>query len=927
MNENEQRLSASAVPDMLAFWGKTYDGEAASSSKPVVHHLFDAAAVAHELLESRPAFLARLSHALGVPGPVARNFSALLAGLHDLGKFSAPFQAKRPDLWPAAALGRLGDVGIDGSHWCYTALLMHEGGVAASLERAFGVGWREIRDEIVAVAAGHHGRPPETEWLGVSGPRVTARTLRSEKRALPDACLHAAAEAAEALVGLLAGQGFEPIGKARLTRMSLLLNGLVTTADWIASGFPVPETSARRPFDASAYWDVARAMARGAIRERVLAPPAVATVAWPSLGLAHDGLRPMQAAIDEVTIEPGPNLFIVEDMTGTGKTEAALMLASRLMRAGKGEGVYFALPTMATANAMHERLAACHRAFFTSEDAIEPSLVLAHGKAGLARRIARLGADENTGGVAAHCNDWIADSRRKALFAEIGAGTIDQAFLAVLRKKFLTLRQFALANRILIVDEAHSFDAYMGEEMLALLRLHAINGGSVIVLSATLTSDLRQAFASAFRHACWQPPSGIDVSGLSRSEQEEARKPPPMELSSRAFPLVTQVHAGGSLERPTTYFDPGRPRVAVKRLENRAEAAVEAVAAAQQGAAVAIVCNAVDEAIATHAAVLALLGDPDAVMLFHARFAMADRMAIERRVLDTFGRNADANRRAGKILVATQVIEQSLDLDFDFMVSDLAPVDLIVQRAGRLWRHMTPRPAKERPMSTPCLAVVAPDPEGVRSPRWLTPALGDGAFVYRHPGVMWRSAKYLFTLGSLPRPDEPAFREMLDTAYAADEDDLPACLRAGALKEQGDEHGKQTLGRLNVIKPEDGYAILAGELCNNEDIGTRLGEDQATLRLARRVDGRLVPWATLAGADEPLLWALSEIACARWRLGNEQPPRQAAEFEAIKARWPKFEHTILIAEVDGDGAFLSVGADLAYTAEVGLVRRERDDMG
>ncbi|WP_146149195.1 HD domain-containing protein [Nitratireductor sp. StC3] len=115
----------------------------------------------------------------------ALNFSTLLAGLHDLGKFSAPFQAKRPDLWPAAALGRLDDVGIDGGHWCYTALLMHEGGVAASRERAFKAAWREIRDEIVAVVAGHHGRPPAAEWLGVSGPRGSARTLRSEKRALP----------------------------------------------------------------------------------------------------------------------------------------------------------------------------------------------------------------------------------------------------------------------------------------------------------------------------------------------------------------------------------------------------------------------------------------------------------------------------------------------------------------------------------------------------------------------------------------------------------------------------------------------------------------------------------------------------------------------------------------------------------------------
>lgn len=924
MHEQHPPIGMNIGQDVTAFWGKTYNNrfsvDGAPLFKPVVHHLFDAAAVAYELLESRPAFLARLSQTLGVASPVARNLCALIAGLHDLGKFSIPFQAKVPDLWPSVALGpSTNDFPVDAGHWRYTALLMHEGPAARLLEAAFGAQWTDIRDDLKTIAAGHHGQPPEIDWLGVAVPSAPARTLRSESRALPEACQDAAATATAALLSVLAEPDFSTLQNGPLKRLSLLLNGLVTTADWVASGFAQPEGRAGGFSDAGSYWRNARDEARHAIKVCGLEPLPAATIGWRALGLRSEDLRPMQVAVDQVTIAPGPNLFILEDMTGAGKTEAALMLALRLMLAGKGEGIYFALPTMATANAMHKRLADCHRTFFATRDGVEPSLVLAHAKAGLARRIARLGADGISDGVAAHCNDWIADSRRKALFADIGAGTIDQAFLAVLRKKFLTLRQFALANRILIVDEAHSFDAYMGVEMQTLLRLHAMNGGSAIVLSATLTTEKRQQFAKVFHEGCRRQPTEAATTPMLRRDRRASNAIPT--LSSRAFPLLTQVHGGGVSEQPAAHFDTGRPSVKIIRLDSRSEAVSQAIAAARRGAAVAVICNAVDEAMATHAAIRTELGDPEAALLFHARFAMADRMRIEQRVLHIFGKDADRSLRAGKILIATQVIEQSLDLDFDFMVSDLAPFDLIVQRAGRLWRHMQQRPAMARPVSGPCLAVISPVPANVQSPRWLEPVLGAGAFVYRHPGYMWRTAKQLFERGALPQPDEPDFRSMLDDTYAAETDDLPECLRAAADQASGDDHGKGSLGSFNVIEPEAGYGALSGGLGNNEDIGTRLGEPQATLRLARREGGQLVPWADYAGADLPLLWALSEVTLDRKWLGKGSAPAESEEVKAVKATWPEFEQSIFLAEVGGDGTLVSISKGLVYDTDIGLIRR------
>ena len=704
----------------------------------------------------------------------------------------------------------------------------------------------------------------------------------------------------------------------------MLLNGLVTTADWVASDlscFPPPERfPPLEPFDAENYWCEARRNARKAIRAKGLAPLSSAHLNWPALGLASNGLRPMQEAVDAIEIAEGPNLFIVEDMTGAGKTEAALKLASRLMLAGKGEGVYFALPTMATANAMFGRLRQSYQAFFvTGAMKGEPSLVLAHGKADLARRIATLeGKSGAPDDVAAHCNAWISDNRRKALFADIGAGTIDQAFLAVLRKRFLALRQFALANRILIVDEAHSFDAYMDEEMQALLRLHAMHGGSAIVLSATLTSTLRERFAQAFDDGIQKAPAQLRK--LSRREQEAARHAQPIRLQSRAFPLLTQVHGGKANERAVAHFDTGRPPVVVQRIESRAQAVEKAVLAARSGAAVSIICNAVDEAVAVHDSVCARLGGADAAILFHARFAMCDRMKIEEQVLNLFGKDADPTRRAGKILVATQVVEQSLDLDFDLMVSDLAPFDLLVQRAGRLWRHMVVRPCQKRPMKEPRLLVVSDDPDQVMSDKWLHATLGKAAFVYQHPGVLWRTAASLFLAGALPLPTEPAFRAMLDAVYADDEGDLPPCLRLIAGRARGEEYGRRSIGALNVIKPEEGYGVL-DVLSNNEEIGTRLGEEQATLRLARRVDERLVPWAEMDGADEKLLWALSEIAVRKALLRDTDlaSSQTAAEMRAVKSSWPDFEQEILLLEVGAEGEIVAA-CGLVYSPQSGLTR-------
>ena len=408
------------------------------------------------------------------------------------------------------------------------------------------------------------------------------------------------------------------------------------------------------------YWRTALSAAERALDAKGLFPlkgapePSLANIA----PRAAASPRPMQRLAGELLLGVGQQLIFIEDATGSGKTEAALLIAARMIEAGLGEGLYFALPTMATANAMHGRLTEIARNLFANaEGGRSPSVILSHGKSQVAASLARLVAIPSGDGeetTAASCNEWIADDRRRAFFADVGAGTIDQAFLAILPKKHLTLRQYALAGRILVIDEAHCFDAYMKEELGTLLRLHAMNGGSAIILSATLAEGVRRQIARNY------------YQGLGLTPKQAAKAA--TRCTSGSYPLLTHL-ARDTVDEHAIKLDARLARtVTFGRLDSRTDAIDAACDAADRGAAVLLICNAVDEAITVHEGLTAMRPN-GTTHLFHARFAQGDRIAIEDTVLARFGRDAEPTRRAGHVLVATQVVEQSLDLDFDLVVS------------------------------------------------------------------------------------------------------------------------------------------------------------------------------------------------------------------------------------------------------------------
>lgn len=845
------------LPDIPTFWGKARSSNTMGAGMhPLLAHSLDVAAVAI-LLPRRLTF-----------GLAGQNLGFLVA-LHDIGKFSRPFQAQAPEHWPSSALGPfpsanlpppgprhdalgfylLRDVLSDRLH---DVLPLREGGRQ---------GWTDYhRGHLFRALAGHHGRPPQE-------PEVAPG-----RNVLCEGCLSAAHSFVEAMQEVFRPSPLtRPTEHHDVARLGWHLAGLVTLADWLGSRqawFPyVPSEAVADP--ATYLWSHALPRAAAALAASGLAP--VAPSPFNGLSGLFPGITmptPVQRWAETVTLPAGPVLAVIEDLTGSGKTEAAVTLAHRLLAAGRADGIFVGLPTMATANAMFDRLADSYRRLFTSE--ARPSLALAHSRADLDPRFAaalqpevlppvtRI-ADPADEPAEVHCAAWLAEDRRRALLAQVGVGTLDQALLAALPVRHAPLRLQGLTGKVLIVDEAHAFDPYMRRELVALLRFHAALGGSALLLSATLPCAVRQGLVDAFRE------------GLGAASQALARND---------YPLATLAAADGIEETPCDVREGLRRRVAVTQLAD-AEAALERiVVAAKAGAAVAWVRNTVDDAIAAADALRVRDVEP---LLFHARFAMVDRLEIEREVLRRFGRGSTGEARRG-VLVATQVIEQSLDIDFDLLCTDLAPADLLIQRAGRLWRHVR----DPRPVQGPELLVVSPEAVPDPSADWVKRPLPGTAAVYRDPALLWRSAREVFARGALTMPQD--MRPLIEATFdRMAEGAVPSALAAAADQAEGKAMAAVGIASQNVLDVWAGYNRDAGLWESETRTPTRL-EDRptVTLRLARLRDGQVVPYAE--DADPRRAWALSEVGVAKYRITTcLAPAALQQEVESARARWGRWE--------------------------------------
>ncbi|WP_417209486.1 CRISPR-associated helicase Cas3' [Antarctobacter sp.] len=807
---------------------------------PAVYHMLDVAAVAERLIAPFPF------------APGLREALVLLVALHDLGKISDCFRNLLEHDRPQ-----------ERRHWELTEVLLHN--FDERLEAHLG-GLPLHRWQLYAATAGHHGKPPTLSLGTLPKPRKVRDFHRALK--LVGSGVEPAGEVIEELCSLWPDATLSGLSSHEVKRLSWWLPGFCAASDWVGSNTDWFEAVAPGP-DPVEYLARSREISNRAVSEAGLAGTKVKT------GPVVDfELRPMQQACNDLFLPDGPMLAIIEDETGAGKTEAALILAQRMVCSGKGRGLYFALPTMATADAMFARVSDVVGRIF-----VHPSLTLAHGRAGLSQPFRDLVVGGAPGEDAPSCTAWLADSRRRALLADVGVGTIDQALLSVLPVRHQTLRHFGLSSKILIVDEVHEMgEPYVAKELERLLQMHRAAGGSAILLTATLPLELRDMLLATYGGVADDP----------------------------AYPALTV--AGGDA---VTVFPPDeRPKkgpVRVHRLPDAAAAAQVIADGVEAGGACVWVRNAVDEAIE---AVSMLRDRGIEARLLHARFALCDRKRIEAEVLARAGKAGV--QRQGFVLVGTQVLEASLDLDFDVMVSDIAPVAGLIQRAGRLWRHMAERPRESRPIPEPVLHVLSPNPASVSDDRWLQPVLGRGAWVYSIADI-WRTARVLFERGRIEAPD--GLRALIEAVHGPEAEDVPEVLIQAEMEVLGKDQAKRTQALHNLVDLDKGYR-QGGRGDDDATYPTRLGDETLTLVLARHTPGGLEPWAE--GCADHEGWALSEVSARRTRLEAHSLPDQSdEEIVAVTREWPEWKrNAVRVCPVGDDGRICE---GLRYDAEYGLV--------
>ena len=671
--------NSESAPTYTRFhWAKS-DREDPRRIHLLEHHMADVGACFEALL-AQPSIRQRLARSGGLDtlGDATAARLALFAALHDIGKVNTGFQTqiwrdvdlpaerRRPhraghtlDLVPVLK----GDDRVT-ADWFFDAL----GWWNAATESWDDRGGETFCGLFIA-ALSHHGLPVPLEGGRSPNPEI----WRDYNGLEPREYVRHVGELACQWFPAAWQSGAPPLPSAPPFQHAFL--GLCILADWIGSNevwFPFCD----EPRDD--YMDSARERAESAIKAigLDLHEQRRSFAGTPRFGemFPHTGRPPnaiQRAAAQDASLDE--RLVIIESETGSGKTEAALLRFARMYEERLVDGLYFALPTRAAAVQIHERVKQFTANLFPER--FRPPVVLA---------VPGYEPDTDANGVGlpaykvwwdSHYDNerpWASESPKRYLAAQIAVGTVDQAMMGALKVKHAHMRAACLARNLLVVDEVHASDTYMRRILKALLDTHLGAGGYALLMSATLGSAARQEWLG-------------DRRDLALGYAVETPYPAISVASTDGESIIA---VGGNNREKTVGV------AAESLMDDFGAVAEQALQAARGGAKVLIVRNTVDYAIDTQRAVEESASGSDRGLLFalgdtptlhHGRFAAGDRRLLDRAVEAQLGK--DRAPGGGAIVIGTQTLEQSLDIDADLLITDLCPADVLLQRIGRLHRH------------------------------------------------------------------------------------------------------------------------------------------------------------------------------------------------------------------------------------------------
>lgn len=673
--------------DSLLLWAKL-DKEKQGSYHPPLFHLIDTATIARQLLlRGLPSALTqKLMDGLAISHDSLLRFVPFLCGVHDLGKIAPDFEFQN-EQGIEIAVKLIGDEayqkwldkrsGNKIPHGTITTVTLPEYLAKFGVESL-------LAEEMAAITGGHHGIIPHPEDIQEARNRrfnIGKKYWQALRKETLDELVKYTQVSADDFPTTIPAA------------CKIILAGLVTLSDWLASNsnwFPYSNV----PLDE--YKTTVEGKAKRALAES-------GWIGWEQHPepLPLEKLfsyienfvpRDLQTKTEQLLpqVSNSPTLLVIEAPTGEGKTETAITVAEWCgTNSGIAKGAYFALPTQATSNQLYQRIQEFLEHRYPNQTVL---LNLVHGHAQLSEDfsqtvVCRLDQvhdeDGNSPGVVA--SEWFT-YRKRPLLSPWGTGTIDQALMGILRSKHNFVRLLGLAGKTVILDEIHAYDAYTSTLIESLLEWLGALGSPVVAMSATLSQGQRQAFVNAYSRGLGQSPPQLENCPYPRLTIYS-----PSQASTVSFE-VSPLNASRKIRLEWIEAEQ-IPDILAGRLAGGGTAAVlrTLVSWSQQ----------------TYEDLIPPSFGQAERMLFHSRFLHIDRQRIEQQCLATYGKTVDTTKpRARSVCVATQVIEQSLDLDFDLMISDLAPIDLLIQRVGRIWRHQRARPTG---LTEPTLYLIRPN--------------------------------------------------------------------------------------------------------------------------------------------------------------------------------------------------------------------------
>lgn len=765
------------------YWGKAKRKEDGSYDYHLlVYHCLDVAAVGKVYFQKSPALIKSFSKFLQIEEKQAENIVLFLISLHDIGKFDIRFQSKvepvllkmQPDVKNQyrPEISRRYDHGEEGYRWINAEIY------------DYGLENEDCLFDWIKRVTGHHGRFPQNN--GENPPPFTKAFIKRRD-----------CDARKSFVTIV--KKFF-LGNYNINNLPInvipLFAGFCCVCDWLGSNenyfsFCKDVSNSENTMeDLHEYYSYRLVKATEALSASGLLSKCKYNVGILNLFPEY---TPMGVQKFSSSIDKEQSLTIIEAPTGSGKTEAALAMASKLLNGNAVDSIVFALPTQATANAMLQRIEDVADKIFDGG----VNVVLAHGKSGFNKNFIAIKnkevdfASEDDSFV--QCTNWLSTSRKRAFLGQIGVCTIDQVLLSVLPVKHYFMRSFGLGKSVLIVDEVHAYDSYMYGLLTEVLREQKLSGGSVILLSATLPFSQKSKLIEAWGY------------------HEDQKK-------TNSYPLVTHIPNDNmtlleldDADKPEI-FNVFLNKTYSNNLTYNSKSISNIYEDAKKGAVIGVICNLVADAQFVAKQLHEIDNGAFDIDIFHSRYRFYDRLEKENNVIKKYGKKSE---RKGKILVATQVVEQSLDLDFDCLYTQLCPIDLLFQRIGRLHRHERKRPSQfEKPTAT----IILPEKEL---------EFGDsGKYVYQNLRAMWRTQKLLAEVDQIQFPD--AYREWIEQVY----DDNPWEIEYDKLLRiadnyQGEQiakayHAKTLVNGKDTINPFDDFADEAMSLTRDGEMSINL---------------------------------------------------------------------------------------------------------